>query len=462
MLRRFKRLHLVVVVVFLFLSWNIFTYYTLVNRNAEKELGNEHELEDRLGELQRRIASQLEENKQLLDQLKTLRHLADVAQSQTRAPDSGKISTRAVVAGGGAGDKVWKELPPQPEASVLPVLMIACDRVTISRSLDMLLKYRPSPERFPIIVSQDCGHEQTAIVIQSYINNKNITHISHIKQPDLRDIVLPFPQKKFVGYYKIARHYKWALSQIFQVLNYSAVIIVEDDLDVAPDFFEYFAATYKLLHMDPVLWCVSAWNDNGKSSLISNEPEKLYRTDFFPGLGWMIERRLWLELEPKWPETFWDDWMRHPQQRMNRECIRPEICRTSTFGKKGVSKGLYFDKHLKFIELNKQVVPFTRMDLTYLQKERYDADFVKTVYGAAVMSAAEVVNGLRPEEKVVRVQYDTKDDFKRSAKLLGIMDDFKAGVPRAAYRGIVSFMFNGRRVFLAPPAGWTGYDITWS
>jgi len=32
--------------------------------------------------------------------------------------------------------------------------------------------------------------------------------------------------------------------------------------------------------------------------------ELLYRTDFFPGLGWMLERTLWQELEPRWPITY--------------------------------------------------------------------------------------------------------------------------------------------------------------
>lgn len=36
--------------------------------------------------------------------------------------------------------------------------------------------------------------------------------------------------------------------------------------------------------------------------------------------------------------SFWDDWIREPEQRKNRACIRPEISRTRTFGKKGVSK----------------------------------------------------------------------------------------------------------------------------
>jgi len=29
--------------------------------------------------------------------------------------------------------------------------------------------------------------------------------------------------------------------------------------------------------------------------------ELLYRSDFFPGLGWMLLRETWLELRDKWP-----------------------------------------------------------------------------------------------------------------------------------------------------------------
>lgn len=442
---KLKRTHLLLVGIFLFLTWNVLTHRSLVNRNAEKELEAERELEARIGQVQSQISQQMRENRRLLDQLQELRHVAD--------EDGGK--------NGGKKGKDQKA-PPSSKDIVLPILMIACDRTTVSRSLDILLKYRPSAKQFPIVVSQDCGHEPTSVVIQSYITTKNVSHLAHIKHPDLSDIKLPWPQKKFMGYYKIARHYKWALDQIFHVFNYSTVIIVEDDLDIAPDFFEYFLATYPLLHNDPVLWCVSAWNDNGKASLVADEPEKLYRTDFFPGLGWMMEKDLWKELGPKWPNSFWDDWMRHPDQRKDRQCIRPEICRTSTFGKKGVSKGLFFEKHLRYIHLNTKFVPFTQMDLSYLNKEQYDQQFVQEVYSTPVLSATEALNGLKPEETKVRVQYATKDEFKRFAKLLGIMDDFKAGVPRAAYRGVVSFMLKGRRVFLAPPPDWSGYDVKWT
>lgn len=32
--------------------------------------------------------------------------------------------------------------------------------------------------------------------------------------------------------------------------------------------------------------------------------------------------------------SFWDDWMRLPEQRKGRDCIYPEISRTFTFGAK--------------------------------------------------------------------------------------------------------------------------------
>lgn len=115
---------------------------------------------------------------------------------------------------------------PNPQ-TVIPILVIACDRVTVKRSLDKLIQYRTSVELYPIIVSQDCGHGGTARVIGSY--GSQVTHIS---QPDLSNIPVRPDHRKFQGYYKIARHYRWALNQVFNTFGYSTVVIVEDDLEV--------------------------------------------------------------------------------------------------------------------------------------------------------------------------------------------------------------------------------------
>ncbi|XP_039886805.1 alpha-1,3-mannosyl-glycoprotein 2-beta-N-acetylglucosaminyltransferase a [Simochromis diagramma] len=341
---------------------------------------------------------------------------------------------------------------PQP---VIPILVIACNRVTVKRCLDKLLQHRPSAALHPIIVSQDCGHAETAEVIRSYGNN-----VTHLKQPDLSDIQVRPEHKKFKGYYKISRHYHWALNQVFKTLGHSSVVIVEDDLEVAPDFFEYFRALLPFLKSDPSLWCVSAWNDNGREGYVDpGKADLLYRTDFFPGLGWMLLREVWEELEPKWPEAFWDDWMRQPEQRRNRACIRPEISRTLTFGRQGVSLGQFFDKYLRYIKLNTEFVPFTKLDLSYLKEETYKENFEKEVYSAPVVKYEDVKQGQLQGPGPFRLQYSSKDSFKLMAKNLGIMDDFKSGVPRSGYRGVVSFMSRGRRIYLAPPPGWTQYDL---
>ncbi|CAH3018352.1 unnamed protein product, partial [Porites evermanni] len=184
-----------------------------------------------------------------------------------------------------------------------------------------------------------------------------------------------------------------------------------------PDFYEYFTATKPLLDKDPSLWCISAWNDNGKEGMVQRN-DALYRTDFFPGLGWMLRKSLWDELKPKWPLGFWDDWMREPAQRKNRACIRPEIPRTKTFGRVGVS-------------------------------HNYDEKFVKRIHTLPLVTVDQLVkkNVFVPE---VQVHYSSEQDFQFVAKQLGAMTDFKAGIPRMAYQGIVSIIFSGVTVHLVP------------
>lgn len=63
-----------------------------------------------------------------------------------------------------------------PHGSVIAVLVFVCNRPSIKRNLDQLFKYRPSADKFPIIVSQDCGsHPATTSVIQAY--EDKIIHI---------------------------------------------------------------------------------------------------------------------------------------------------------------------------------------------------------------------------------------------------------------------------------------------
>lgn len=341
---------------------------------------------------------------------------------------------------------------PQPtmglKVPVMAVLVISCNRVEVKRTLDLIFQYRPKNVDMPVIVSQDCGHKATADIIKSYGSK-----LKHIQQPDLGNVRgVPANQMRFMTYYKISRHYKWALTQVFSTPNVDSVIIVEDDLDIAPDFFDYFLATRPLLEEDHTLFCVSAWNDNGKSDLIDeNAIDLLYRSDFFPGLGWLLTKENWKEFAPKWPLGFWDDWIRQRVQRKERACIRPEISRTRTFGRKGASNGQFFDEFLQYIKLNKKPYPFLEYDLNHLLKSNYDKKFVDTVYSSPEYT------GDNADQESSRITYNNEHEFEQIARKYGMMKDFKEGVPRTAYLGIVTIFRDNRRIYIAPKPGWKPY-----
>lgn len=49
------------------------------------------------------------------------------------------------------------------------------------------------------------------------------------------------------AYYRIANHYRFIMQEMFDCRGFHKLIIVEDDMLFAPDFFAYFEATAPLL-----------------------------------------------------------------------------------------------------------------------------------------------------------------------------------------------------------------------
>lgn len=119
--------------------------------------------------------------------------------------------------------------------------------------------------------------------------------------------------------------------------------------------------------------------------------------------------------------------------------------------------GLFYEKHLKYIKLNDMPIRFTSMDLGYLHKVKlnqisfskcldffvdfkkinlaltftqdvYDVQFVKKVYASPIVSYEELKTGKMHFDGDVRIQYHTKDMYKRTAKMLGLMDDFRVNI----------------------------------
>ena len=347
-----------------------------------------------------------------------------------------------------------------------PLLIFTCKRPQyLSKTLENVLATISQPCGFgcPIIVSEDGKHKEIEDVVLSFMKKFEekqipLIHIHYQRKTQLQGN----------PYKALAKHYGWALSQVFdgsaissntqEIQQYSLprrVVILEEDIQIAPDFFSYMESTSSLLDNDPTIYTVSAFNDNGH--LEAGDPKRLLRSDFFPGLGWMMNRDLWKnELESKWPSGYWDDWLRDTEQRKDRQVIRPEVSRTYHFGTDGGASGNQFGSVLERVKLNEQPVHWDTEDLSYLENSLYENQYMEMVMSSKLVHSIKEAKNPSPGLNV-RIEYKDFSHFHILAAKLKIMKDEKAMVPRTSYRGIVEVRLGSSLLFLAPKGGFKGY-----
>ncbi|KAL5788993.1 hypothetical protein ACOSP7_005942 [Xanthoceras sorbifolium] len=331
--------------------------------------------------------------------------------------------------------KGLERLVDKVQVPVAAVVVMACNRADyLERTINSILKYQSSvASKYPLFVSQDGSDPDVKTKALSY---DQLTYMQHL---DYEPVQTERPGE-LIAYYKIARHYKWALDELFYKHNFSRVIILEDDMEIAIDFFDYFEAAAALLDQDKSILAVSSWNDNGQKQFV-HDPYALYRSDFFPGLGWMLSRTIWDELSPKLKEN-----------HKGRQFIRPEVCRTYNFGEHGSSLGQFFKQYLEPIKLNDVKVDWKSRDLSYLTKDKYTKYFAELVKKAKPLRGADALLKVHNIEGDVRIQYKNQRQFEVISRQFGIFEEWKDGIPRTAYKGIVVFRYQTtRRIFLVGP-----------
>lgn len=199
----------------------------------------------------------------------------------------------------------------------IPVVLLTCNRPDqLKETLSSLLSVR-GVSKDSIIVAQDGAMKEVAEVV----NQHGLQLLQNSAGLNLRG------GAGGDGARRIAMHYKYSLSAAFNRMPLApAIIITEDDLLFSPDFYEYLTATAPILDDDPTTFVVSAWNDNGFKGRVIDK-NALKRTEFFPGLGWLLPRELYeSELEQNWPLQHWDHWLRSVEVHGQRDVIYPEVC----------------------------------------------------------------------------------------------------------------------------------------
>jgi len=193
---------------------------------------------------------------------------------------------------------------------------------------------------------------------------------------------------------------------------------------------------------------VSAWNENGKPSA-ANDTKAIYRSDFFPGLGWMLLRPFWLELRSQWPNEYWDEYLRRSHVRKGRQCLRPEVSRVRTFGEVGVSKGKFYASHLRHVRLNSELTNWTSMDLSYVSSAPRFDDYLSQEISGSDFVILEYLSTLAKtaEPRKLAILYEDRT-WIRCAKFFGLPEDQKDGVRRGTYRGVLALTWQRHKVYL--------------
>ncbi|KAF0295408.1 Protein O-linked-mannose beta-1,2-N-acetylglucosaminyltransferase 1 [Amphibalanus amphitrite] len=249
---------------------------------------------------------------------------------------------------------------------------------------------------------------------------------------------------------RVSQHYKAALTSTFNLYPSARyAILIEEDLDVSPDFYSFFNQTLHLLDEDRSLFCVSAWNDQGYEHT-AEDVSQLYRVETMPGLGWALRRDLYKdELEPFWPTPDkmwdWDMWMRMPYVRKGRECVIPDVSRTYHFGSTGINMNSYFQENY-FKKHAFNVLPDVRLrDVNKLKKENYEKEVISLLKSAKILNTTRSpcdrdfipAGGNSKTARVLFIKMKREKDTKtwlKVAKCLKVWDLDARGYHRGLWR----------------------------
>ena len=333
------------------------------------------------------------------------------------------------------------------------LLVVAFDRAAALRtSLGAVVRHHPCGRGPRLLISQDAGggprwrEARAEIDAAAAALGRRCPSLERT-----RVVTQPDDGKGGDGYHRLARHFRKALTEAFADARTARVIVLEEDLEIAPDFFGFFAAVAPVVDGDASILAASAWNDNGQRRHVdvAKDIARVERSDFFGGLGWMLARRVWEELGPKWPDAYWDDWLREPEQRRNRHVVRPVVCRTfHVKSTRGTSGGQY-SHFLSDIVLSESSETVFDVD-DVRSSAAADARLFAKLEAAPRVDLGDVLAG--SARGTVRVEYDGSfAAYAALARRLGAMDNEKAGVPRGAYRGVVELRRGPVSVLLSPP-----------
>ncbi|XP_068243947.1 protein O-linked-mannose beta-1,2-N-acetylglucosaminyltransferase 1-like [Palaemon carinicauda] len=116
-----------------------------------------------------------------------------------------------------------------------------------------------------------------------------------------------------------------------------AVIFLDEDVEVSPDFFSYMSQTLWLLKEDPSIYCINAYSATGINGL-SHHPSRVFRGSVQVEWGYAISLDFIREALSVWPKAAHGikiilyDYFLYTFASKGRECVYPEVGRSFHYG----------------------------------------------------------------------------------------------------------------------------------
>lgn len=141
--------------------WTILTYFIVIKNHSDFQNGKS-KFRDKIEILESEIEKESKGRDQIIQQYNNL--IKIIRSKTTESPPTTAPLNLASLEDGTNNNQITtlnnkidfngKYVNDDVNTPVIPVIVFACNRVSVSRNLDALIKYRPSREQFPIIVSQ--------------------------------------------------------------------------------------------------------------------------------------------------------------------------------------------------------------------------------------------------------------------------------------------------------------------
>ena len=136
----------------------------------------------------------------------------------------------------------------------IPVLIFAYRRADdLRRCIDSVMKALPKAG-FQLFVSQDSRQfPPVTTMLRQLAAKGTVVHLIHQRNDSGANEFEA--SNNWQPYFAISHHYGWAIGEVLSIRKYDRIILLEEDMEVSPDFFAYMKATSPLLDQDPSIYC---------------------------------------------------------------------------------------------------------------------------------------------------------------------------------------------------------------